>query len=100
MEGEFQIEEIEDRDLYLKYIKSQDKLVPLEVMINRLESRRKVHVDAIFIMQEQFKKCLITQDEYSMLYDWRAELARRADRRMRHFMEIEAKQNYDKNKCS
>lgn len=100
MEAEFPIEEIEDRDLYLKYIKSQDKLIPLEAMVDRFDSHRKAHVGAIFSIQEQFKKCLITQDEYSMLYDWHAELARRADQRMRKYMELEAKEEYDKNQRS
>lgn len=98
-EGEYPIEEIEDRDLYLKFIKSQDNLTPLEVMIERFDAHRKAHVDAIFVMQKQFKDCLISQDEYSTLYDWRAELARRADRRMRKYIEILALEEYDKNKC-
>jgi hypothetical protein len=43
MEAEFPIEEIEDRDLYLKYIKSQDKLIPVEEMIKREAKKARFH---------------------------------------------------------
>lgn len=39
--------DFEDRDLYLKYVKSQDKLVPCEVMRDREKERASLHLEAL-----------------------------------------------------
>lgn len=95
MQGDFPIEEIEDPDLYYKYVKSRDQLVPYEKMIYRFNSNRAAHIEAIETIQEQVDNGYITFETYCILYDWHAELAQRADNRMRHFMELAALEEYD-----
>lgn len=78
--GEFPIEEIEDRDLYLKYVKSQDKLVPLEKMIYREEKNLETH-------RRKMDAC----GSKSKVWEWRYQLAINAQKRLDYWKQLNDK---------
>jgi hypothetical protein len=98
---EFPIEEIEDYNLYYKFVRNQDELVPYEKMVYRLKSQREAHLIAIDNI-EQSKKFISATNKLPptslcLKYEWHKELARRADRRMRNWMELEAYEKLEDN---